>query len=206
MERKQTNNKREKKKKIRLISLNIPTVLTLLRIALMPMFIIVFYSGKGIGGIWSGVIFGIAAITDFFDGYLARKLNERTKFGQFLDPVADKLLVCSALVIIAGKYNNMIISICGSILVGREIVICGLREWMAGLGQQKTVAVAFIGKLKTAVEMMSVCGLVVGIDDNIIRWSTYGLEVSVILTLWSMFGYLYAGLSELSSISEWWDE
>ncbi|MCK5361279.1 MAG: CDP-diacylglycerol--glycerol-3-phosphate 3-phosphatidyltransferase, partial [Gammaproteobacteria bacterium] len=138
--------------------LNIPNLLTLLRILLIPVLFVVYVLDVKWSNQLATVIFVVAAITDWLDGFLARKLNQYTPFGAFLDPVADKLIVATALVLLATDDNvlNMVISVplfaaAVAIIIGREIVISALREWMAELGKRASVAVSYIGKVKTAL-------------------------------------------------------
>lgn len=182
--------------------LNIPNLLTLLRILLIPFFFIVYTIDAGWSNIVATVIFVAAAITDWLDGYLARKLNQYTTFGAFLDPVADKLIVATALVLLATdqKILELVISIplfaaAVGIIIGREIVISALREWMAELGKRASVAVSYIGKVKTTLQMIAISLL-------IYREPLFGLPIFIIgelllfvaavLTLYSMIVYLRA--------------
>lgn len=182
--------------------LNIPNLLTLLRILLIPFFFIVYAIDAGWSNVVATVIFVAAAITDWLDGYLARKLNQYTTFGAFLDPVADKLIVATALVLLATdqKILELVISIplfaaAVGIIIGREIVISALREWMAELGKRASVAVSYIGKVKTTLQMIAISLL-------IYREPLFGLPVFIIgelllfvaaiLTLYSMIVYLRA--------------
>src|SRR6186713_506845 len=139
--------------------LNVPNLLTWLRIVLIPLFVGIFYFEKS----WvsvpnqnlvATVLFTVAAVTDWLDGWLARKLNQMSAFGAFLDPVADKLVVVAALIVLLklGRVDMVI----GLIIIGREIAISALREWMARVGQSKSVAVAFIGKVKTVGQMIAI--------------------------------------------------
>lgn len=182
--------------------LNIPNLLTLLRILLIPFFFVVYVIDAGWSNQLATVIFVVAAITDWLDGYLARKLNQYTPFGAFLDPVADKLIVATALVLLATdeKVLQMVISTplfaaAVAIIIGREIVISALREWMAELGKRASVAVSYIGKVKTALQMIAIAmliykeplfGLPVFIFGEVL------LFVAAALTLYSMIVYLKA--------------
>jgi cardiolipin synthase (CMP-forming) len=176
---------------------NIPTALTWLRIVLIPIFVAVYYLPDAWLSPpmknWTAMtIFAVAAITDWADGYLARRWGEVSAFGAFLDPVADKLMVAAALIMLvwldrAETYLAMII-------IGREIAISALREWMAQLGKGKSVAVAFVGKIKTAAQMTAIIALLLheplipGISTPLL--GTIALWVAAILTLWSMVHYL----------------
>jgi CDP-diacylglycerol--glycerol-3-phosphate 3-phosphatidyltransferase/cardiolipin synthase len=185
---------------------NIPTALTWLRIVLIPVFVAVYYLPdpwlSPVAKNWTAMsIFSVAAITDWLDGYLARRWGETSSFGAFLDPVADKLMVAAALIMLvwldrAEAYLAMII-------IGREIAISALREWMAQLGQSGNVAVAFIGKVKTAAQMTAIIALLLheplipGVPTPLL--GTVALWVAAILTLWSMFHYLRLAAPHVSS-------
>lgn len=177
--------------------LNIPILLTWLRVALIPLMVGVFFLPGGWltpyeQGVAATVIFVIAAVTDWFDGYLARRWNETTSFGAFLDPVADKLIVAGALLLLVqlGRTNSVI----AFIIVGREIAITALREWMAQMGASKSVAVSSIGKIKTAAQMTAIPMLLYayplfGVIDTLFVGQRL-LDLAAVLTLWSMFYYL----------------
>jgi CDP-diacylglycerol--glycerol-3-phosphate 3-phosphatidyltransferase len=180
--------------------LNPPNIVTLTRIVLIPLIVGVFYlpdawlaeDGKNLA---ATVIFIVAAITDWLDGYLARKLNQMSAFGAFFDPVADKLVVIGALIILL--HLNRLDMVVALIIVGREIAISALREWMAQLGQAKSVAVAFIGKAKTTAQMIAIPLLLYedplfGIDCN--GLGTVLIYVAALLTVISMLYYLRKAL------------
>ena len=144
-----------------MLNLSLPNQLTLARIAVLPVFVLVFYMPLfGLNNYILTILYFFAGITDWFDGYLARKWNEQSAFGAFLDPVADKLLVAVALVLISSKNHEMVygifITVSSVIIIGREITISALREWMANIGQTSTVAVSIIGKIKTAAQMLAI--------------------------------------------------
>jgi cardiolipin synthase (CMP-forming) len=182
------------------IVLNAPNLITLSRIVLIPVIIGLYYLPNDWLS-WQGknttatVVFVFAAITDWLDGYLARRLNQLSAFGEFLDPVADKLIVVGAL--IALLYLARVDMLVGLIIIGREIAISALREWMAKVGQAGSVAVAFIGKLKTATQMVAIPLLLyhselLGIDC---QWlGTILINVAAILTVASMLYYLRKAL------------
>ncbi len=182
--------------------LNIPNLLTLLRILLIPFFFVVYVIDAGWSNQLATVIFVVAAITDWLDGYLARKLNQYTPFGAFLDPVADKLIVATALVLLATdeKVLQMVISTplfaaAVAIIIGREIVISALREWMAELGKRASVAVSYIGKVKTALQMIAIAMLIYKeplFGLPIFIFGEVLLFVAAALTLYSMIVYLKA--------------
>jgi CDP-diacylglycerol--glycerol-3-phosphate 3-phosphatidyltransferase/cardiolipin synthase len=186
---------------------NFPTALTWLRIILIPVIVGVYYvpdvwlsaSSRNWTGMW---VFAIAAITDWFDGYLARRWGQTSSFGAFLDPVADKLMVAAALIVLVNL--NRAESYLAIIIIGREIAISALREWMAQIGKTRNVAVAFIGKVKTAAQMTAIIALLLG-DERVIPGvstalvGSLALWVAAILTLWSMFHYLRLAAPHLAS-------
>ena len=174
---------------------NLPTILTLLRIALIPLLVVVFYLPWQYANLMSTIIFVIAAVTDWLDGYLARKMSLETSFGAFLDPVADKLMVCIVLVLIVQNYASVAIVIPACIIIGREITIASLREWMAEIGQRSKVAVSSLGKWKTTTQMIAIGCLLLQHDLYGLPFSSIGyvlLYISAVLTLWSMISYLNA--------------
>ncbi len=184
------------------MKLNIPNILTWLRIAAIPLFVAVLYIDEAwlttrqanIVSMW---IFIAAAVTDWLDGYLARKWNQTSAFGAFLDPVADKLMVAAALIVLVEL--GRIDAIVALIIIGREITISALREWMAQLGQSKNVAVSMLGKVKTVAQLVAIPfllfdGTLFGVLDcritgRILIW------IAAVLTVWSMFYYLKAALA-----------
>jgi len=174
---------------------NIPNILTFARILMIPLFVVVFYlPGEHIDYYAAG-IFCLAGFTDWLDGFLARKLNQSSRFGAFLDPVADKLLVAVALVLLAADYGSVWIAIPASIIVSREIVISALREWMAELGKCANISVNKIGKIKTGLQMLAIVILLSqpATWDN--PWVWLGIilmYLAVAFTLWSMLIYLKA--------------
>ncbi|MBU6484475.1 MAG: CDP-diacylglycerol--glycerol-3-phosphate 3-phosphatidyltransferase [Betaproteobacteria bacterium] len=177
--------------------LNIPTALTWLRIVLIPVFVGVYYAPDAwlsqVARDWIGMgVFALAAITDWLDGYLARRWGQTSAFGAFLDPVADKLMVAAALILLVWlKRADAYLAI---IIIGREIAISALREWMAQLGRSRNVAVALVGKVKTVAQMTALIALLLwenvipGVSTPLL--GTIALWVAATLTLWSMFHYL----------------
>lgn len=179
--------------------LNIPNILTLLRIALIPVLVLFFYLPMAWTHIVTTGVFALAGFTDWLDGYLARRLGETSAFGAFLDPVADKLMVATALVLLVDRnptsHDGILLAIPAAIIIGREITISALREWMAELGAKATVAVSYIGKIKTAAQMMALVLLlyrssVAGFSAAEVGF--YLLYIAALLTLWSMTVYLRA--------------
>ncbi len=179
--------------------INLPTWLTLFRVALLPVMVVVFYLPFHGHNITAAVVFMLAAFTDWLDGYLARRLNMTSAFGAFLDPVADKLMVAVTLFLLVeshrGGWPGIVMAVTAAIIVGREISISALREWMAEIGMRSTVRVAFIGKLKTAMQMIALVVLIVQHDAEALRLYHVGeglLVIAGILTIWSGFYYLRA--------------
>jgi len=185
---------------------NIPNVLTLLRIALIPIFVLFFYLPFTWAYLASTIIFAAAAITDWLDGYLARKLGQTSKFGAFLDPVADKLMVACALVMLVDdnptQFSGLLMAIPAGIIIGREIVISALREWMAQLGERAQVAVSVIGKIKTTAQMVALLLLLYRHPIGDLPTAEIGfvsLYVAAVLTLWSMIIYIRAAWPIMSN-------
>lgn len=175
---------------------NIPILLTWLRIVMIPLMIGIYYVPDawlfGIGrDVAAMLVFIVASVTDWLDGYLARRWNETSAFGAFLDPVADKLVVATALIMLVqlGRLD----AILAAIIIGREITISALREWMAQIGAHKSVAVSMIGKIKTAAQMVSIPMLLYHAPINgfdVQRIGTWLIYVAAVLTLWSMGYYM----------------
>lgn len=180
---------------------NLPNLLTLLRVLLIPLLVVVFYL-PWTWHYWAAAgVFALAGFTDWADGYLARRLGQETRFGAFLDPVADKLIVVVALVLLLQRHATPEFALPTMIIIGRELVVSALREWMAELGQRARVAVSNIGKVKTTLQMVAITGLLVFDRNgpfpelNIIALGLfYG---AALLTLWSMVIYLRAAWPEL---------
>ncbi|MBY4947069.1 CDP-diacylglycerol--glycerol-3-phosphate 3-phosphatidyltransferase [Cupriavidus respiraculi] len=176
--------------------LNIPILLTWLRVAMIPLVVGVYYLPEAwlpmhAKNLTAAVFFIVAAVTDWLDGFLARRWNQTSSFGAFLDPVADKLMVTAALLSLLAL--DRVTDVIALIIIGREITISALREWMAQIGASKSVAVNFLGKLKTSVQMTAIPLLLfndrlLGIDAAMLgSWLIY---VAAVLTLWSMFYYM----------------
>jgi CDP-diacylglycerol---glycerol-3-phosphate 3-phosphatidyltransferase len=181
--------------------LNIPNILTLIRILLIPVFALVFYAPVSWAHIASAAIFGLAALTDWLDGYLARRLEQTSNLGAFLDPVADKLMVAVALVFLLQQHPTPWLAVPAAIIVCREITISALREWMAQLGARVKVAVSGLGKVKTIAQMVALLFLLY--REPLIGIAVYDigfvlLYIAAILTLWSMVVYLVLAWPELS--------
>jgi CDP-diacylglycerol--glycerol-3-phosphate 3-phosphatidyltransferase len=180
--------------------MNIPNLLTFLRILLIPVFVITFYLPFKSNHIVTALIFAVAAFTDWLDGYLARTLHQTSKLGAFLDPVADKLMVAVALVLVVGEKNLPYLAIPAAIIVSREIVVSALREWMAEIGSRASVAVSFLGKIKTSFQMFALILLLLYKPGGFVWVGVSGyvlLYFAAILTLWSMILYLKAAQDKL---------
>lgn len=174
--------------------MTIPNILTLLRIALIPVFVVTFFIKSDWAHLLTTAIFGAAALTDLLDGYLARRLQQTSAFGAFLDPVADKLMVTVVLVLLVQSNPTPWLAVPAAIIIGREVAISALREWMAELGRRTQVGVAYVGKVKTVVQMVALV-LMLYREPLLDVFPTYTvgftlLYVSAVLTLWSMLIYL----------------
>lgn len=172
----------------------IPTLLTLTRIAAIPLIAGLFYLpiDNALRNLLATAMFVVFALTDWLDGYLARKLNQTSAFGAFLDPVADKFLVCASLLVLVhlGRVDVLV----SLIIIGREIAISALREWMAQIGAKRSVAVHMLGKLKTTMQMVAIPfllydGILFGVIDTA-AWGFVLIWIAGILTVWSMVYYL----------------
>ncbi|CAM3768663.1 CDP-diacylglycerol-glycerol-3-phosphate 3-phosphatidyltransferase [Pseudomonas reidholzensis] len=184
--------------------MNIPNLLTVLRVLLIPIFIMLFYVPYHWSYMAASTVFAIAAATDWLDGYLARKLEQSTPFGAFLDPVADKLMVAVALVLLVQVHANFWLTLPAAVIIGREIVVSALREWMAELGARAHVAVSDLGKWKTAAQMLALVILLAN-PPVFGFWVVTGytlLLVAAALTLISMVHYLIAAWPHLREGSE----
>ena len=179
----------------------IPTIMTWTRIVAIPLIVGVYYSPLDMAtkNLWAAGMFIVFALTDWLDGFLARKLNQTSSFGAFLDPVADKFLVCASLLILV--YLQRADVFVALIIIGREIAISALREWMAQIGAAKSVAVHMLGKLKTVVQMVAIPfllydGRLFGAVDTGV-WGTWLIWIAAVLTVWSMVYYLQKAVPEI---------
>ena len=192
--------------------INLPTWLTLFRVLLLPIMVVAFYLPFRWASYAAAAVFVLAGITDWLDGWLARRLNQISPFGAFLDPVADKLMVVVTLFLVVESHHRVlqahygpvlpqhdwfgvVLAVTAAIIVGREISVSALREWMAAIGMQATVRVAFIGKLKTAMQMVALVVLIVEHNADTLRFYHVGevlLVVAGVLTIWSGLYYLRA--------------
>jgi CDP-diacylglycerol--glycerol-3-phosphate 3-phosphatidyltransferase len=180
--------------------MNIPNLLTFVRISLIPLFVAAFYLPSASRYFISSFIFALAAATDWLDGYLARKLNQISPLGEFLDPVADKLVVAVALVLLVQSYATPWLAIPAAIIVSREIVISALREWMAEMGKRRRLAVSWVGKFKTAAQMVAILLLLSQSPLNFSWITILGyilIYCASFLTLWSMIVYLRIAWDDL---------
>lgn len=178
---------------------SLPNLLTLLRIVLIPVFIAVFYLPFSWAHGAAAIIFALASFTDWLDGFLARKLKQMSPFGAFLDPVADKLLVATSLLLMVGAKDLDYITLPAIVIVGREIVISALREWMAEVGKRASITVSYIGKVKTTVQMIALI-LLLAFYPSASYWGVLGfvaLYVAAILTIWSMVIYIMIAWPQL---------
>ena len=180
------------------MNMNLPTLLTIGRIVLIPIIIVIFYLDYHWARPLSALVFALAGITDWLDGYLARKWNQESRFGAFLDPVADKLMVATVLILIVEFDNSPWLTIPAIVIIGREITISALREWMAEMGQRGTVAVSWLGKYKTTLQIIALILLLY--LHPIGAFPTYkvgmvALYVATALTIWSMINYLKAAFA-----------
>jgi CDP-diacylglycerol--glycerol-3-phosphate 3-phosphatidyltransferase len=181
--------------------MNIPNTLTLLRIALIPLFVALFWLPFEWTNLAAAGVFLLAAITDWLDGYLARRLGQTSRLGAFLDPVADKLIVCVALVLLLQRDPTIALAVPVLVIVGREITVSALREWMAELGARNQVSVSGLGKLKTITQMVALVLMIA--RDSVWGLPLYvlgftALYASAALTLWSMMVYLRAAWPALT--------
>ena len=189
------------------MKINLPTWLTLFRVALLPVMVVAFYTPFPGHNITAAIVFVLAAFTDWLDGFLARRMNLTSAFGAFLDPVADKLMVATTLFLLVESHHRVaspltdwsgiVMAVTAAIIVGREISISALREWMAEIGMSATVKVAFIGKLKTVMQMVALVVLIVQHEKEATALRLYHigeglLIIAGILTIWSGLYYLRA--------------
>ena len=187
-----------------MLGIGIPNLLTLMRIGLIPFCILVFYLPFQSAHTVAAAIFALACVTDWLDGFIARKYKAASLFGAFFDPVADKLLVSSSLLILVAAPDLHFITLPAIVIVGREIVISALREWMAEMGKRASIAVSYVAKIKTALQMIAIF-LEIACPDNSMWMGLLGtilLYVAAILTIWSMVVYLQIAWPELTKKTE----
>lgn len=179
----------------------LPNQLTLFRVLVIPLIVLVFYTHYEWRFLACAALFGLAGITDALDGYIARKYDMATPFGAFLDPVADKLIVAVILAVLIEQNESAIFTLPATVIIGREIVISALREWMAEVGARAKVAVSMIGKLKTTLQIISIIVLLAFQQGSPFYLHEIGLVclyAAAVLTLWSMIVYLKAAWPSLS--------
>ncbi len=180
---------------------NIPNTLTWVRIAIVPLFVLIYYLPWSWGHFFAALLFSIAAITDWLDGYIARNWQLSSQFGAFLDPVADKLMVAVALVLVVGEVPMPFLTIPAAIIVGREIIVSALREWMAEIGKRTSVAVSIIGKIKTTCQMVALIALLLYRPESPYILAVLGtimLYVAGALTIYSMIIYIKSSWRDLT--------
>jgi CDP-diacylglycerol--glycerol-3-phosphate 3-phosphatidyltransferase/cardiolipin synthase len=180
----------------------LPNILTWIRIATIPVFVYCFFSDLEFARPIAGALFGFAAITDWLDGYAARRLGQTSKFGEFLDPVADKLMVTIAVVLLVQGDPRVTVAMIAVVIIGREITVSALREWMASVGARAQVAVSWTGKVKTGFQMFGIAFMVyerplLGLDIYPIGY--WLLIIASVMTLWSMIVYLRAAWPTLNA-------
>ncbi len=180
------------------MNMNLPNVLTVARIGLIPVFALVYIASDTV--YWpAALLFAAAAFTDWLDGYLARRLDQATPFGAFLDPVADKLIVITALALLIGAHANLWLTIPGIVIIGREVAVSALREWMAEMNRRGIVAVSWIARVKTSVQMLALIILLMN-PPEMRPWAIVGvvlLYAGAFITIWSMATYLRAAWPSL---------
>ncbi|MDN3679923.1 CDP-diacylglycerol--glycerol-3-phosphate 3-phosphatidyltransferase [Vibrio tapetis subsp. quintayensis] len=175
----------------------IPNILTLLRLILIPVLVVVFYLPYQWAPVAAAMVFWVAGFTDWLDGLLARKLGQTSRFGAFLDPVADKVMVAAALILITEDYASIWITIPAITMIAREIIISALREWMAEIGKRASVAVSWVGKVKTVAQMFALWVLIWQHNEMMVWVGYAALYIATILTYWSMMQYLKAAKDDL---------
>lgn len=187
------------------MKINLAILLTLFRIAAIPLVVILFYSPLEHARPIAAILFGIAAVTDLLDGWVARRFGQQSKFGEFLDPVADKLMVAIVLVMLVQADPKWFVDIIAMIIIGREITISALREWMATIGERANVQVTMAGKVKTVLQMFGIGFMVY--ENEFLGIDIYGLGFILLvaaagMTIWSMVIYLRAAWPYISLDSE----
>ncbi len=185
--------------------MNIPNTLTLLRIGLIPCFVVLYWATPAWTQLAAAIVFALAAVTDWLDGYLARRLGQTSPLGAFLDPVADKLIVAVALVLLLQRDPTIAIAVPVAVIICREITVSALREWMAELGSRKKVAVSSLGKVKTTAQMVALLLMIAReplMGLPIYTIGVIALYIAAVLTLWSMIIYLRAAWPALTGRPE----
>ena len=181
---------------------SLPMLMTWSRVVLIPVFIILYYSPIEDARFWAGLAFMIAAITDWFDGYLARKLNVDSKLGAFLDPVADKLIVAAALIVVAVEYQNLWVTISAILIMMREVGISALREWMEENNARELVAVSNLGKIKTASQLAALTWLLYGGELWGVNWGELGFPMLYFATALTVYTWVQYTIAAIPVIKE----
>ena len=169
--------------------LNLPNIITLTRIALIPVFLIVYYLSDGPAYFYAAFVFWFAGVSDALDGYLARKLNQSTPFGAFLDPIADKVMVTAGFFVIVEQYQSLWVTVPAIAMLGREFIMSGLREWMSALGKRDVVAVSAWGKAKTVAQMLALIDLIWNFNWLLTGLSFIYYYIAFGLTMYSLWEY-----------------
>ena len=185
--------------------MNIPNSLTLLRIVLIPVFVLVYYLPYKWNNLFACIVFSLAAVTDLLDGYLARRLGQTSSLGAFLDPVADKLMVAVVLVFLVEADPRALVALPAAVIIGREITVSALREWMAQLGARSKVAVSVYGKIKTIAQMVALILLLYReplFGLPVYKLGLVLLYVAAVLTLWSLLQYIVSAWPKLRESAE----
>ena len=187
------------------MKINLALLLTLFRIAAIPIVVVLFYSPLEHARPIAAILFGVAAVTDILDGWVARRFGQMSKFGEFLDPVADKLMVAIVLVMLVQDNPRWFVDIIAMVIIGREITISALREWMATIGERANVKVTMAGKIKTVLQMFGIGFMVY--QNEFLGLDIYGIGFVLLvaaagMTIWSMFVYLRAAWPFINLDSE----
>ena len=175
------------------LTMNLPNILSCLRLGAVPLLVLAYFLPLQSSGLIAAGIFALAGVTDLLDGYLARRLGQESRLGAFLDPVADKVLTATALIMLIGSHGSLWLTLPGIIIVGREILVSALREWMAEMNRRGIVRVQLLGKIKTVTQMLAIIVLLTVEPGRSSHLALFGyglLGVSAIFTLWSMLQYL----------------
>jgi CDP-diacylglycerol---glycerol-3-phosphate 3-phosphatidyltransferase len=182
--------------------MNTPTMLTFFRLACIPLFVLVFYASIAHHHLLAACVFALAAFTDYLDGYLARQWSQVTRFGSFLDPVVDKLMIIAGLLLLVDSYHEPWLTIAAYIIIIREVAVSALREWMAQVGSRQKVNVKVIARIKTLIQMFAITGLILlqgYVSPGLKIFFAVMLYIAVALTIWSMIIYLKAAWFDLSA-------
>lgn len=180
--------------------MNIPNILTVVRIVFIPLMVVCFFLPYECAAALSAVVFALASATDWLDGYLARKLNQESALGAFLDPVADKLIVTVALLLLVLSTQSVAVFVMSCIIICREIIVSALREWMAQLGKRSLVAVSILGKVKTFLQMFAIGFMIWGDSVGVLNFERIGfylLIASTVMAVFSMLDYIRAARKHL---------